>query len=243
MKKIFILKLSLISLILVGSAFAQEEVSDPLEPINRGIFWFNDKFDVHLLEPVARGYHDAMPDRVERGFSNFFDNLATPKYLLSDLIQLKFGQFATHTGRFVVNTILGLGGFIDVADTMGMEKHSEDFGVTLAYYDIPPGPYLVLPFLGPSNLRDAIGRGVDFLLSPQYLIGYADMHWDEELAVTSSYTALNAVHTRAELLDAIEAGKEAALDLYLFSQSAYMQYREGLLYDGANPEKDPFADD
>lgn len=226
------------------AATAQDNIYDPLEPINREIFWFNDKFDVHLLEPVARAYHDNLPDRFERGVNNVFDNLATPKYLLSDLIQFKFTQVATHTARFVINTILGIGGIIDVASSMGLEPHHEDFGIALAYHDIPPGPYLVLPFIGPSNLRDGVGKVVDFFLTPQYWIGYTDMKWEEEWALTSSITALDFVRQRADLLEAVEAGKEASLDNYLFVQSAYYQYRKGVLYDGETPEgEDPFNDD
>ena len=215
-----------------------EEIYDPLESVNRKIFWFNDKFDGYLLEPVARVYDKITPQLVQNGVDNVFENLSYPRYLLSDLVQFKFGQALSHTGRFVINTTVGIAGIIDVAENVGLEKHKEDFGITLAYHGVPPGPYLVLPFLGPSNLRDFVGRGVDYLVTPQYLLTYADMHWQEEWAIAGGITALDFVRTRVDLFEAVDAGKEAALDLYLFTQSAYYQYRKGVLYDGEVPEEE-----
>jgi phospholipid-binding lipoprotein MlaA len=219
-----------------------EEIYDPLEGLNRKIFWFNDKFDRYLLEPVAKGYDKVMPEEVQDAVDNVFENLAYPKYLLSDLVQLKGTQALHHTARFLINTTIGLVGIFDVANEMGLEPHKEDFGIALAYHDVPPGPYLVLPFIGPSNLRDGLGRLVDFFLSPSYMVGYADLHWNEEWAISSGIIALDFVRTRASLLDAVDAGKEASFDFYFFSQSAYYQYRAGVLYDGDVPEEEEFEE-
>ncbi|MCB0333581.1 MAG: VacJ family lipoprotein [Bdellovibrionales bacterium] len=233
------------SLIFVVSSVAaeEEEVSDPLEGINRGIFWFNDKFDRYLLEPVADGYDYITPNFVQDGISNFFSNLRYPSLLLSDLIQLKFDQVATHTGRFLLNSTVGLGGLIDVASDVGLEDHDEDFGTALGYHGVPSGPYLVLPILGPSNVRDGLGRLVDNLIDPLAWVAFSTASNEDAEYITLGATSLKVVNTRAKLDEAIEAARDASVDYYLFTQSAYYQYRDALIHDKASSEEDPFADD
>ncbi|MCO6430344.1 MAG: VacJ family lipoprotein [Deltaproteobacteria bacterium] len=227
-------------------AAAQEvDVWDPIEPVNRGIFWFNDQFDIYILEPVARGYDDVVPDPIQEGIGNFFENLRYPRYLVSDVVQLKFTQAAEHTGRFIINSTIGLLGFIDVAKHVGLEQHSEDFGLALAYYDVPPGPYLVIPILGPSNLRDGVGKVVDSFLDPIGALTYTDVDDDVAIPVIIGAKIIEAIDTRADLLEAVETAKESSIDYYLFTQGAYYQYRRGLLYDGDPPdeEEDDFSDE
>jgi len=216
----------------------EKEIRDPLEMLNRGVFWFNDKFDVFFGEPVARGYDFIVPNRVQKGVSNFFDNLSYPSYLVSDLVQFKFTQAAEHTGRFLINSTVGLAGFIDVAKCAGLEKHQEDFGLALAYHGVPPGPYLVIPVLGPSNLRDGVGQVVDFVLHPFFWVSQTTRISSKDSDyITWGGATLQFVNTRARLLDVVEAAKEGSVDYYLFMQGAYYQYREGLLYDGDPPSK------
>ena len=226
------------------SASAESEIYDPIESVNRGIFWFNDQFDIYLLEPVARGYDYIAPDPIQEGINNFFNNLGYPQYLVSDLVQLKFGQALEHTGRFILNSTIGVAGFVDVAKHLGLEHHREDFGLALAYHGVPAGPYIVLPFLGPSNLRDGIGLLVDTALDPTYWLAAGDiLKSNEEWIVSGSTTTLKFVHQRAQLFEAIETAKESSLDYYLFMQSAYYQHREGLLNDGVILDDDLWDDE
>ena len=233
--------------LLLSSCFSYralaEDVYDPIEPVNRGIFWFNNKFDYYLLEPVSRGYNYVTPDVVQQGVGNFFTNLKYPVYLFSDLLQGKFSTALTHTGRFLVNSTVGLAGTVDVAKHMGMENQEEDFGQALGYYGVPPGPYIVLPIFGPSNLRDVFGLAVDSLLDPIYWVGPAtNMNSNDALALSFGTKSLYAVDKRAGLAEAIDAAKEASVDYYYFMQGAYTQYRRGQIYDG-NPPVEPGSED
>ncbi|RIL10926.1 MAG: ABC transporter [Proteobacteria bacterium] len=238
--KIVVLSLTILS---ACSAASAQEVYDPLEPMNRGIFWFNNKLDIYLLEPVAKGYDWIMPQEAQDSVGNFFSNLRSPALLVSDLVQLKFDQAATHTGRFLINTTIGLGGLFDIASEMGLEEHDEDFGTALAYHGVPEGPYLVLPILGPSNFRDGFGRLVDGFLDPVFYLGATDMHDDTALAIQFGLKGLQVIDTRAGLIDAVEAARESSVDYYLFIQGAYHQHRRGVIYDGNPPEEEFEFDD
>jgi phospholipid-binding lipoprotein MlaA len=219
-------------------AWAQpEEPYDPLEDMNRGIFWFNDNLDVYVLEPVARGYRDVFPDEVRTGIGNFFLNLRYPSYLVSDIFQGKFEQALDHTGRFLINSTIGVAGFIDFAKDMGLPDHEEDFGVTLASHGVPAGPYLMLPILGPSNVRDGVGRIVDAFLDPIGWIGYSNLSSSTKIAIAGGTLGLKLIHTRSGLLQAVEAAKESSLDYYGFMQGAYYQHRYGLMTDGAETDE------
>jgi phospholipid-binding lipoprotein MlaA len=247
-KNLSVTILSLAILFLTLPALA-EDISDPIESVNREIFWFNDQVDIYAMEPIARGYDYITPKPVQIGVSNFFANLRYPSYLVSDLVQFKFTQAAEHTGRFLLNSTIGLFGLIDVAKHVGLEDHREDFGIALAYHDIPAGPYLVLPFLGPSNLRDGVGQVVDFFLDPLAILGLSNnIDKGDRDKIAYPLGALRLISIRSGLIEAIEAAKSSSVDYYLFMQSAYYQHRRGVLYDGNLPdddedlESDPFGD-
>ena len=230
---------------LVGPAsFAQDEVPDPWESTNRAIFDFNDTLDVNILEPVARAYDENTPPPLKIGITNFFRNIRYPRYLVSDLIQFKFTQALEHTGRFLLNTTFGVAGLIDVAKHVGLEDHQEDMGTALGYHGVGTGPYMVLPFLGPSNLRDTVGTVADFALDPLYFVSFLVTPNPIDVGLSVSATTVKYVDRRAGLIEAVEAGKESSVDFYLFTRSAYQQFRQGLIYDGSPPEaEDDFADD
>jgi len=239
------MKNHLLKVLLCGSVWAlsvspamAEEPWDPIEPVNRGIFWFNDKFDNYVAEPVSQGYDWLVPDTVQTGIGNFFSNIKYPIYLLSDLIALDFKQALNDTGRFVINSTLGVAGFIDVAKGMKLEEQAKDVGLSLAYHGVPAGPYLVLPFLGPSNLRDGTGRLVQVPLDPVFYINFTNASASTKWAVTGGSKALEFTNTRVNMAEAIKAAKESSLDYYLFVQSAYYQYRRGLLYKGNPPDEE-----
>lgn len=219
----------------------EEEIWDPIEPVNRGIFWFNDKFDRYLLEPIAKGYEEVIPDPIQIGVGNFFSNLRQPVRMVNSLLQLEFERAGRQTGRFLINTIVGLT-ICDVAKEVGLPREEEDLGATLATYGIPHGPYIVLPFLGPSSLREAVGRGGDSFLDPIFYITEFDLAWEEEWAVTGGLKTLDAIDTRAGLIDAIDASRESSLDEYLFVQSAWYQYRRGVISNG-NVQEDYRGED
>jgi len=235
--KLFFKGLMLISLgfcsFLGGSlAIAEDEIYDPWESFNRSIFEFNDTLDVHVAEPVARGYDEIMPAGVKKGVSNFFKNLSFPKYLVSDLIQLKFSQMAKHTGRFLINSTVGIAGIFDVAEDVGLPHHYEDIGVALAYQGVPAGPYLMLPFMGPTTVRDGIGSIAEFFISPWYWFDdYTDLSWEWDWAIPAMVNVVDFIDTRYGLLEAIETAKGSSVDYYLFAQSSYYQYRNGLVKD------------
>ena len=208
---------------------------DPFESFNRTMYAFNDAADRAVIKPVATGYRDHVPRPIRTGIANFFGNLQDVIVLVNDLLQLKFEQGMSDFSRIVFNTTFGLLGFIDVATHMGLPKHNEDFGQTLGYWGVPPGPYLVLPFLGPSNARDAVGLVGDIYVHPMF----QGLITDE--AVSWGAVGLRYVDLRAQLLGATKVVDEAALDPYAFVRDAYLQRRRNLVYDG-NPPPDPRFD-
>lgn len=215
--------------------------NDPLERFNRSMYMFNDKVDQYVLKPVATGYDKVTPAPVQKGVSNFFSNLDDVLVMVNDLLQLKLLQFSSDLGRFVVNTTLGIGGLIDWASDMGLPKHNEDFGQTLGYWGTPSGPYLVLPFLGPSTIRDTGGLLVDGEeLDPiwnKIEDGAPFENRDENVAL--GLTALKVIDIRASLLKTEGILDEAALDKYNFIREAYLQRRQNLVYDGNPPQPPP----
>lgn len=227
----------------IASAADPDNISDPFERWNRGVFWFNDRVDRYFLEPVAEGYDFVVPDLAQEGVNNVFRNLRYPSFLVSDIIQFKFDQAAVHTGRFFLNTTLGIGGLLDVAQHFGLEEHEEDFGTALAYRGVPAGPYLVFPLLGPTTVRDGAAGVFDRFLDPVYWIAYETMDETDATILGLSVTALEVVQRRADLLDAIDAAREASVDYYLFVQSAYYQDRHAVINDLRTTDTDPFADE
>ncbi len=228
---------------LLGSGCATVQVPDerdPFEGFNRAMYTFNDNFDKAILKPVATGYQKVVPEAVNNSISNFFSNLDDVVVLANDLLQLKFEQTISDLGRITFNTTFGLAGLFDVASHMDLPKHNEDFGQTLGRWGISSGPYLVLPFLGPSTLRDGIALPVDWAIDPLYDIEDNDTRWGA--------IGLKAVDTRAGLLRASRLLETAALDPYIFLRDAYLQRRQNLVYDGNPPQSaidsfDPFSEE
>ncbi len=213
--------------IAAGAAQAQP-VNDPLEPVNRAIFRFNDALDRAVVAPVARGYQAVVPELARQGVSNFFGNFADAWSAVNQLLQGKGEAAATMTMRVATNTVFGIGGLFDVASDLGMERRSEDFGQTLGWWGLPAGPYLVWPLLGPSTLRDSLGRPLDMAWSPSAVVN------DEAAGVALGL--LNLVDTRASLLAASRVVEGIALDRYSFVRDAYVARRRNLVYDGDPPE-------
>jgi phospholipid-binding lipoprotein MlaA len=211
-------------------SLAQEEHKepwDPIEPVNRGIFWFNDQFDMFVAEPVARGYDYVMPDEAQASVTRFFRNLAWPAHLFDDLIALDIESAGVHTGRFLINSTIGVGGLFDVADDFGLKHKNTDLGLVLGRHGVGDGPYLVIPFLGPSNLRDLFGTTVDSYLDPVTLATYLDLTDNEKMAIFFGANGLRLINRRASLLEAIETAKEGTIDYYTFAKSSYNQNRKG----------------
>ncbi len=215
-------------MLIITNNIKADENDDPLEPINRVIFEFNEVVDDNILEPVAKGYKYVTPDPIEKGVSNFFSNLGEINTIANDLLQLKFQQAGKDSLRFLVNSTIGVLGIFDVATPLGLSKNKEDFGQTLGFWGVPNGPYLVLPFLGPSSFRDAPGSLVDYELSP-----IEQLHHEERQALR----LINIVETRAKLLRATKILDTAAKDKYIFIRESYLQKRESLVRDGENEEE------
>jgi phospholipid-binding lipoprotein MlaA len=235
-KPVFII-LMLCSMLFSGCATVEgpSNPDDPFESFNRSMYAFNDTLDVYVMKPVAKGYQAITPDPIDRGISNFFSNLDDVLVLFNDLFQLKFGQAASDTARFVINSTVGLLGFIDVATDIGLPKHNEDFGQTLGYWGVDSGPYLVLPFFGPSSVRDGVGLAVDLTIENElYYDNMSDPH-------RRGMFMLDAIDTRADLLSATNIIDETAPDPYAFIRDAWIQRRQNLVYDGDPPEE--FSDD
>lgn len=218
-----------LAMALAGCASTAERTpGDPLEPLNRGVYAFNDAFDRNVARPVARGYRAATPDLVQRGVGNFFSNLDDLTVLVNSSLQLKGRKAVVTSLRLLFNTTFGVFGLIDVAGAYGLEKQNEDFGQTLGYWGVGPGPYLVLPFLGPSGARDLGGRVGDAQYDALGEIAEDDPeYWTAVL--------LNAVDTRARLLGATDVLDTAAIDPYTFTRDAYRRRRANLVHDGSPP--------
>jgi phospholipid-binding lipoprotein MlaA len=224
MKKIILLFVLLTTSPILAYA---DEVYDPLEKINRGTFWFNEKLDIHIFQHVAHGYDWAMPDIAQTGVRNFFKNLRYPVNLVNDILLLDFKQAAKHTGRFIVNTTFGFGGLVDFAKMRGLTANSQDFGTTLGRYGVKGGPYLVLPFLGPSNIRDTVGLVGDFATHPVSYQYYVNDDSDALVYTSAGLAFLDNLQLRSDLDEEIKSGREASLDYYLFVRKAYQQHRDG----------------
>jgi phospholipid-binding lipoprotein MlaA len=204
---------------------------DPFESLNRKVYSFNDMLDKTLLTPVVDVYENVTPDSVEKGVSNFFSNLSDVGNFLNHSLQLKPKKAAKDIGRLVINTTLGLGGLIDVASNLGIYQEPEDFGQTLGYWGVNPGPYLMLPFFGPSTLRDTGGTLIDTSSSP--------INSYDPVAHRFVIYALQVVDSRRQLgdLESLISG-----DPYIFIREAYLQRREHLINDGAPSNDDAFDD-
>ena len=205
---------------------------DPLEPMNRSISRFNDTVDDYVLKPVSTTYRDATPELVQKGVRNFFNNLSDLWSTVNNGLQLKGRDTAESLMRFVVNTTVGIYGVFDVATPIGLQRHPEDLGQTLGHWGVPDGPYLVLPFFGPSTLRDTAAWPGDTAMDP--------VRQHDDVPVRNSAIGLRTVQKRADLLKATELLGEASLDKYSFTRDAYLQLRRNQIYDGNPPDE---ADD
>lgn len=210
---------------------ATQANKDPLEGLNRGIYKFNDTVDKAAIKPIAGAYKAVLPSPVRTGVNNFFANLGTVVTIINDLLQFKFSKAVDDTGRFVINSTFGIAGLVDWASMDGIEERKEDFGQTMAYWGWKDSAYLVLPFFGPSTLRDTGGLVVDSaFLDP---IGYVDEARDRNALLLTRF-----VDTRASYLPGSDLLDEAALDPYAFMRDAYIQRRNRQIYDGNVPEED-----
>jgi phospholipid-binding lipoprotein MlaA len=231
--------------LLAAPALAQDEQNDPLEPLNRGIFQVNRVLDGLLLEPAARIYRMVTPQFFRTGVTNFLANLSTPVVLANDLLQGEFQRAELTLGRFMMNTILGLGGVVDVGGKLGMPaRHYEDFGQTLAVHGVGPGPYLMLPLLGPSNGRDAVGRVVDLAFDPLTVLGAADVGiLLEPSEVGLARTGAEALSTREANLEQVDELERSSIDLYAAVRTFYYQYRENQIRNGVPADIDDIYDE
>lgn len=203
------------------------QVNDPFEGFNRGVFGFNDAVDRAVVKPVATGYQKVVPEIVRGWVTNFFGNLDDAWSLVNLVLQGKPRQAYDMTVRVTTNTVLGLGGFLDIASAAGIERHEEDFGQTLGWWGVPAGPFLMLPLLGPSQVRDAAALPLDITWDNSFV---------QHEATKWQLTALDAINTRANLLTASGLLDTVALDRYSFLRDAYVQRRQSMVYDGNPPQ-------
>jgi phospholipid-binding lipoprotein MlaA len=227
-KRFWMLLSGLVLLALQGCATVKNaDARDPWEPMNRSIYQFNDAIDTVALKPAAQLYVQVLPGMVRTGVSNFMGNLGDVWSMANSAMQLK-GQATVETFmRINVNTFMGLGGILDVASEMGIEKRREDFGQTLGYWGVQPGPYVMLPLFGPSTLRDALAFPVD-------MQGNVTNSLADE-ATRNGLLAVRLIDQRAGLLKAVDAIKASSLDPYSFVRDAYLQKRRNDIYDGNPP--------
>lgn len=208
---------------------------DPLERMNRHVFEFNDRVDRAVLKPIAQGYVAVVPEPLRGCVSNFFANLGDVSNAANNLLQGKPVEAVSDICRIAINTTVGLLGCFDVASKVGLEKHNEDFGQTLGRWGLGSGAYLVLPLLGPSSVRDAVGRVPDAYVDPANAAG-------DDVRARNTLFVLGMIDLRARLLDAGRLLDAAALDRYQFTRDAYLQRRRNLVYDG-NPPREKEDDD
>jgi phospholipid-binding lipoprotein MlaA len=221
------------SIIVSGCSSVPKEYRDPRDPwqaYNRAMYRFNTDFDNAFVKPAAQGYRYITPEPVDQGVTNFFDNIADVTSVVNNALQFKLSRAGTDVGRVAVNSTVGIAGLFDVASNLGLPSYKEDFGQTLGYWGFGPGPYFVMPVLGPSSLRDAVGFAGDVAVDPFFSIRKNEVYW--------GFIALRIVDRRADLLDAGELMEEAAIDPYAFVRDAYLQRRESLVHDGNPPQSD-----
>jgi phospholipid-binding lipoprotein MlaA len=214
-----------------GCATTGGNPHDPLEGYNRAMFGFNEGVDNAIVKPVASGYKTVMPEFARTGVTNFFSNLRDVWIGVNNILQGKVGDGASDFGRFAINSTVGILGLIDIASNAGLEKHNEDFGQTLGRWGVGSGAYVVLPILGPSNVRDGLSLlVVDWHGDPLWYVG--------NIPTRNELVGVRLVDSRANLLDVSRLAEEAALDHYAYVRDAYLQRRRSLIYDG-NPPPEP----
>ena len=220
-----------LSLLVTGCASVDPEFADPRDPYesyNRSMYAFNDALDSAILKPIGKGYNAIVPAPVNRGITNFFNNLEDLTSAVNNLLQLKVNRAFNDVSRVAINSTIGVLGFMDVASNMDLPRTDEDFGQTLGAWGAESGPYIVLPLLGPSSGRDAVGTVVDWFIDP---IDYIE---DDETRLIMRATKV--VDKRADLLTASNVVEQAAIDPYAFVRDAYLQRRQNQVFDGNPPE-------
>ena len=218
---------------LLGGCATSGNPKDPIEGFNRAMFGFNEGLDKVIIKPVATGYEAVLPSPIQTGVANFFSNIADLMIGVNNLLQGKPAQAASDAGRVLVNTTMGFLGIIDVASSMGMEKHEEDVGQTFGRWGLTDGAYVVLPFFGPRTARDTIGLAFDVYTDP---VSHVD-----HIPTRNVLLATRVISDRAEFLKADKIIEEAALDKYSYVRDAYLQRRLSLIHDGNPPKFDPYS--
>lgn len=224
--------LVLFSFLLTACSQTPSKNPDPWEGFNRKVFTFNEAADKYLLTPVAKSYRAVTPDPVEEGVSNMFDNLGELTTIINDLLQFRLVKASSDTGRFLINSTVGVLGFFDVASHLGLEEDGQDFGLTLARWGVNNGPYLMLPFLGPSTIRDGVGRAVDSTSGSDFISEL------EHVPTRNQLLALKIVDLRAGLL---QAEGLISGDKYIFIRDVYLQHRAAKASD--EPIVDSFGEE
>ncbi len=218
----------LILIFINGCASINSDVpEDPFESINRPIYTFNRALDKAILKPVATGYQTITPQPLQTGVNNFFENLDDLVTAFNALLQGKVTQSVSDTTRFLVNSTVGIGGLFDVGSSMGLDKHDEDLGQTLGYWGFDSGAYVMLPFFGPTTIRDGFGEIGDYPLNP--------FRYTDHIPTKNTVSGLNLIDKRAGILE-FDAQLEEAIDEYAFIRDAYLQNRQYRVYDGNPPE-------
>ena len=221
------LSLAALAVALLAGCAAAPSRDDPFEPMNRALYEFHDTVDTAVVKPVAQAYIDVVPEFARTAVSNVFNNIEDLVSAVNDLLQGKLDKLDNDLGRVMLNTTWGLGGIFDLASMVGLERGNEDFGQTFGAWGFPQGPYLFVPFFGPTTVRDGTGAVVRVMVGPVGYIG--------EVPLRNSLYGLGAVDLRAQALSAGAIVDTAALDRYLFIRNAYLQRRRYLLYDGKPP--------
>lgn len=211
---------------------AQRDPRDPWQLYNRAMFKFNTDFDNAFMKPAAQGYQFITPEPIDRGITNFFNNIADITSAVNNALQFKLSRAGSDVGRVVVNTTVGVVGFFDVATNMGIPTYKEDFGQTLGYWGVGAGPFLMLPILGPSSVRDTVGLAGDIVVDPLFNLNEDEIYW--------GLVVLRTIDRRADLLAAGDLMDEAALDRYAFVRDAFLQRRRNLVHDGAPPADEEY---
>ena len=229
-----VLLLGMVVMLHACSAVPYKDPRDPMESWNRSVFKFNDAVDAAVIKPVATAYRDVLPHWMRTGVGNFFNNLEDLWSGVNNALQLRALDTADSFGRFVINTTMGLGGLLDVASEMNMERHPANFGLTLGRWGVGSGPFVVIPLLGSSTLRDTAALSVEFKGNLVRSIS--------DDTTRNALTIVNLVDTRASFLKAGDVVAEAALDKYSFTRDAYLQRRRNQVYDGNPPDEESAPD-
>jgi len=217
--------LAVIAVSLCGGCAGNPSNPDPWEKANRFIYNVNDGFDRVALKPASDAYVKVVPEPIRTGIGNGFDNLVYLNVIVNDFLQAKWGQGLGDSGRMAANSIVGIGGIFDVATKWGLPAHQNDFGITLGKWGVKPGPYVVLPLFGPSTLRDAPGLLVEYVCTP---ISYLDL----PLGVTLPLGTADIIDARSRADFIMRFRNDTALDPYVFTRDAYLQYRDARIHEG-----------